>query len=134
MWLRVGIVSTSLADYDKAHCLIADDVLNLIYATQPKEWDKFKKQHDDDAKQRLLQRLANEVRTRGTLEVLRKGIKVDGCKFQLAYFHPASRLNEALQRLYEANIFSEIRQLHYSQRNQNSLDLVLFLNGLPSYG
>lgn len=121
------------ADYDRVHCLIPDDVLNFIYATQPREWDKFKKQHSNDARQHLLQRLANEVRTRGTLEVLRKGIKADGCKFQLAYFHPASRLNETLQRLYEANIFSEIRQLHYSQRNQNSLDLVLFLNGLPLF-
>src|SRR5579863_4901438 len=52
------------ADYDKALCLIPDDVLNFIYATQPKEWDKFKKQQAGDAKQRLLQRLANEVRTR----------------------------------------------------------------------
>jgi type I restriction enzyme R subunit len=121
------------ADYDKALCLISDDVLNFIYATQPKEWDKFKKLYADDAKSRLLQRLANEVRTRGTLDVLRKGIKTDGCKFQLAYFHPSSHLNEALQRLYEANIFSEIRQLHYSQRNQNSLDLVLFLNGLSLF-
>ena len=121
------------ADYDREHCLIADDVLNFLYATQPKEWDKFKKQHAEDAKLRLVQRLANEVRTRGTLDVLRKGIKVDGSKFQLAYFHPSSGLNETLQRLYEANIFSEIRQLYFSERDTKSLDLALFLNGLPLF-
>ncbi len=120
-------------DYDKRLCLIAADVLDFIYATQPKEWDKFKKQHGPDAKDRLLARLASEVRTRGTLEVLRKGIKSDGCSFRLGYFRPASGLNEELQKLYEANLFTAVRQLKYSEANEKSLDLVLFLNGLPIF-
>jgi len=78
-----------------------------------------------------LQRFAHELTNRGTLEVLRKGIKANGCKLQLAYFHPASGLNPALQKLHQANIFSVMRQLRYSQKNESSLDLVLFLNGLP---
>jgi type I restriction enzyme R subunit len=122
------------SDYDKTLCLIAGDVFDFIYATQPKEWEKFKQQHGSDAKQRLLNRLASEVRARGTLHVLRKGVKADGCKFRLAYFHPASGLNAESQRLYAANIFSEARQLHYSERDpKNSLDLALFLNGLPLF-
>src|SRR5438128_5610556 len=120
-------------DYDKALCLIPEDVLNFIYATQPKEWEKFKKQHEADARTAFQHRLASELRTRGTLDVLRKGIKANGCKFRLAYFHPSSGLNYELLNLYAANIFSEIRQLHYSERNKNSLDLVLFLNGLPIF-
>lgn len=82
---------------------------------------------------RLLQRLAHEVGSRGTLDVLRSGIKVDGVKFQLAYFPPSSGLNPALQTLYEANIFSVARQLHFSQKNEKSLDMALFLNGLPLF-
>ena len=120
-------------DYDKALCLIPEDVLSFIYATQPKEWDKFKKQHEGDARTPFLQRLASELRTRGTLHVLRKGIKANGCRFQLAYFVPSSGLNYELLNLYAANIFSEVRQLRYSEKNQNSLDLVLFLNGLPIF-
>jgi type I restriction enzyme, R subunit len=120
-------------EYDKALCLIPEDVLNFIYATQPKEWDKFKKQHDGDARTPFLQRLASELRARGTLHVLRKGIKANGCRFQLAYFIPSSGLNYELLNLYAANIFSEVRQLHYSERNNKSLDLVLFLNGLPIF-
>src|SRR5205085_8412666 len=54
-------------DYDKAPCLIPGDVLDFIYATQPKEWEKFKKQHEADAKQRFFQRLGSELRSRGTL-------------------------------------------------------------------
>jgi type I restriction enzyme R subunit len=120
-------------DYDKALCLIPGDILSFTYATQPKEWEKFKKQHEGDAKARLLQRLASEIKTRGSLDVLRRGIKANGCKFQLAYFHPSSGLNYALLNLYAANIFAEVRQLRYSEKNQNSLDLVLFLNGLPIF-
>src|SRR5260370_25255221 len=96
-------------DYDKAHCLIPGDVLDFIYATQPKEWEKFRKQHEADAKTAFLHRLASELRTRGTLDMLRKGIKANGCKFRLAYFHPSSGLNYELLNLYAANIFSEIR-------------------------
>src|SRR5438270_4983159 len=120
-------------EYDKALCLIPEDVLNFIYATQPKEWDKFKKQHEGDARTPFLQRLSSELRARGTLHVLRKGIKANGCRFQLAYFVPSSGLNYELLNLYAANIFSEVRQLRYSERNNNSLDLVLFLNGLPIF-
>ncbi len=120
-------------EYDKPFCLIPEDVLNFIYTTQPKEWDKFKKQHEGDARAPFLQRLASELRARGTLHVLRKGIKANGCRFQLAYFIPSSGLNYDLLSLYSANLFSEIRQLNYSEKNNNSLDLVLFLNGLPIF-
>src|SRR5260370_8892440 len=62
-------------DYDKTLCLIPEDVLNFIYATQPKEWEKFKKQHEADARTAFLHPLASELRTRGTLHVLRQAIK-----------------------------------------------------------
>lgn len=106
-------------------------VLDFIYATQPKEWEKLKQQHGADVKHRFLKRLASEIAKRGTLDVLRKGIKDSGCKFQLAYFRPATGLNETIQKLYEANQFSVIRQLRFSEKGEFSIDMVLFLNGLP---
>jgi type I restriction enzyme R subunit len=108
-------------------------VLDFVYATQPTEWDKLKQQHGAEVKARFLKRLASEVSRRGTLDVLRHGIKDSGCKFQLACFRPASGLNEALQTFYEANLFTVVRQLKYSEKTQHSLDLVLFLNGLPIF-
>ena len=65
------------------------------------------------------------------LDVLRKGVKDRGCDFKLTYFQPSSGMNPKHKELYAQNRFSLIRQLHYSQRNENSLDMVLFLNGLP---
>jgi type I restriction enzyme R subunit len=71
---------------------------------------------------------------RGTLDVLRKGINGWGCHFDLAYFQPESGLNEEHQRLYNGNILSVIRQLHYSEKDPDkSIDTVLFLNGLPIF-
>ncbi len=130
---RGGYCKRKSVDYDKTLCLLPNDVLAFIYATQPREWEKFKRQYGNDARAKFFQRLNSELQKRGTLGVLRKGIKANGCKFQLAYFRPSSGLNQALQKLYEANLFSVVRQLRYSEKNANSLDIVLFLNGLPLF-
>ncbi len=128
-----GYCKRAPEDYDRNLCLIQADLFDFLYATQPKEWERLKKICGPDAKSRLLKRLFDEIERRGTLEVLRKGIKSDGCRFQLAYFRPVSGLNAELQRLYEANVFSSVRQIHYSPKTEQSLDLGLFLNGLPIF-
>lgn len=120
-------------EYDRALCLIPRDVLDFIYATQPREWERLKQHYGDEVKERFLRRLAGEIERRGTLDVLRKGIKDSGCKFELAYFRPSSGLNEELQKRYQANQFSVVRQLRYSTKNEKSLDVVLSLNGIPIF-
>ncbi|MDB4278563.1 putative DNA binding domain-containing protein [Deltaproteobacteria bacterium] len=120
-------------DYDRHRCLIPRDVIDFIYATQPKEWERLKQHHGGEVKEKFIARLAREIERRGTLDVLRKGIKDSGCKFRLAYFRPVSGLNEELRRLYEANLFSVVRQLHYSEQNEKSIDLAIFLNGIPLF-
>ena len=72
-------------------------------------------------------------RLRGALDVLRNGLKDSGVKFRLAYFRPASGLNEETRRLHAANLFAVVRQVHFSTKNEKSLDLVLFLNGIPVF-
>jgi type I restriction enzyme R subunit len=121
------------SDYDRALCLIPRDVVNFIYATQPNEWEKLKSYHGADVKERFLKRLSSEISKRGALDVFRKGVKDSGCRFRLAFFRPASGLNEEIQQLYEGNLFSIVRQLHYSEKNEKSLDLALFLNGIPIF-
>jgi len=104
-----------------------------VLATQPTEWKKLEQHHGSAVKEQFLKRLAAEIERRGTLEVLRTGIKDSGCKFQLAYFRPASGLNEEIRRLHAANLFAVVRQVRYSTKNEKSLDLVLFLNGIPIF-
>ena len=120
-------------DYDRALCIIPRDVLDFVLATQPQVWKKLIQHHGEDVKERFLKRLSTEIRSRGALDVLRTGIKDMGCRFRLAYFHPASGLNEETRRLYMGSLFSVVRQLHYSEKNNKSLDLALFLNGIPIF-
>jgi len=120
-------------DYDRTLCLLPRDVVDFVLATQPKEWKKLEQHHGAAVREQFLKRLAAEIERRGALDVLRSGIKDSGCKFRLAYFRPASGLNEETRRLHAANLFAAVRQVHYSTRNEKSLDLVLFLNGIPIF-
>lgn len=118
-------------DFNPHTCLDQGLLFEFIYATQPDEWEKLKVQHGEAVKERFIQRLLKEIETRGTIDVLRKGIKDYGCKFQLAYFAPESSLNVEHAKLYRMNIFSLIRQVKFSEQDEKSIDTVIFLNGLP---
>ena len=128
---RSGYRSLRSTDYDKSLCLIPDEVLQFIQDTQPTEYQKLERQYGADTPDKLLDRVSKQIARRGALDVLRKGIRDRGCHFHLTYFRPSSGMNPDHQRLYAQNRFSLIRQLHYSQRNEKSLDMTLFLNGLP---
>ena len=128
-----GFHKRRTVDYDRNLCLIPVDVLDFLLATQPKEWTKLKQHYGADVKPRFLGRLSREIARRGALDVLRNGVRDSGCKFRLAYFQPASGLNEELQRLHAANLFAVVRQLHFSEKTEESIDLGLFLNGIPIF-
>ena len=120
-------------DYDRWLCLIPRDVVDFLLATQPKEWERLSQHHGSDVKPRFLGWLSREIGRRGALDVLRNGIKDSGCKFRLAYFRPASGLNNELRRLHAANLFTVVRQLRFSAKSEQSLDLAVFLNGVPVF-
>ncbi len=128
-----GYLKRAQEDYDRALCLLPRDVIDFVLATQPREWQKLSQHHGASVKDQFLKRLATEIEKRGTLDVLRQGIRDSGCKFRLAYFRPASGLNQETRQLHAANLFSVVRQVHYGTKNDNSLDVVLFLNGIPLF-
>ena len=126
-----GYRSLPRADYDKNLCLIPHEVLQFIQATQPKEYQKLRRQYGAETPGKLRLRISKVIERDGVLEVLRQGVKDRGCTFALTYFRPSSGLNPDHEQRYAQNRFTLIRQLKYSGRNENSLDMVLFLNGLP---
>jgi type I restriction enzyme R subunit len=121
--------------YNKFLCLDWETLLEFITATQPDTWKALEKQHGAaTVRDKFLQRLTREIERRGTLDVLRRGIKDYGCYFQLAYFKPVSTLNPEHQDLYRKNLFSVVRQCYYSAvEKKDALDIVIFLNGLPIF-
>ncbi len=119
--------------YDKALCVDREVTLRFIKETQPKEWELLAEHHGSFAEDKFFKRLNEEIKARGLLDVLRTGLKDNGSSFSLAYFKPVTSINEETRKLYEGNIFSVMRQVKYSTRNENSIDMVIFLNGLPIF-
>jgi type I restriction enzyme, R subunit len=121
------------AKYDRALALFPEDVLAWVEATQPEEWATLVKNHGASAGETLLKRIRAQLDQRGTLEVLRVGVEMLGLRkeIKLAEFKPAMGLNEAILARYRANRLRVVRQVRYSQHNENCIDLVLFLNGVP---
>lgn len=119
--------------YDRARAVFPADVLAWIQESQPAAWEAITKSQGSKAAEAVLSRLQESVAHSGTLEVLRHGIDVMGLKqrVKLAQFKPALAMNPELQARYAANRLRAVRQVRYSLSNENSIDLVLFLNGLP---
>ncbi len=126
--LYVRRISTN---YDKKLCMDKDKLIGFILSTQPEKWDKLKEQHNESVSDMFIKRVHEEIEKRGTLDVLRRGIKDYGVSFDLFYPKPESGLNENLMKLHQANTFSVIRQLYFSEKNNKSIDLAIFINGLP---
>ena len=128
-----GFQMRESAEYDRARCLLPDDVTEFLRATQPDKWQRLKELYGAEAQSRFMRRLANEIDRRGSLDVLRKGIKDAGETFDLVYFQPATSMNPDYQRLYQGNVFALVRQLAYADDSSRTLDMALFLNGLPIF-
>lgn len=121
------------ANYDNINCVDEDILFRFFENTQAKALDKLKRYHKDLYKQKIVKRLNDQIKQKGIIEVLRKGI-VDGftdTKLRLFYDKPVSHYNQKANDLYQANIFSVMRQVYFSPSTKKSLDIVTFINGLP---
>jgi type I restriction enzyme, R subunit len=121
------------AGYDRARALYPPDVLAWVQETQPKAWEALTKTYGTQAGDTLIARLRAQLDQLGTVDVLRHGIGLHPVKQQLklAEFKPAFGLNPDILGRYAANRLRIVRQVRYSLSNENCLDLVLFLNGIP---
>lgn len=105
--------------------------VSFIKTSQPKLWDKYVKIYGDTAEKQIVDRFMKEVKQTNLLNVLRHGFTDRGIKFKAVFWKPETSLNETSKAQYEANILHCTRQLHYSLKNENSIDIVLFVNGIP---
>jgi type I restriction enzyme R subunit len=128
-----GYLLRSAAAYDKSLCLDAGPLIDFIEATQPRVWQRYVDQHQATSRDAFLRRVSQAIESDGVVTVLRQGVKASGCLFKLAFFQPETSRNPETEQLFQANQFSVIRQLRYSEKTDHSLDLTLFLNGLPLF-
>lgn len=122
--------------YDRERALFPEDVIGWLSDTQPHELAKVHKRNTPTERSQLLDRLVKVLDTPlesggGTLNVLRKGFSHISARFDMCQFRPESTLNPATLKRYEKVRVRVMRQVHYSTASNHSLDLVLFVNGLP---
>lgn len=120
----------SLSDF-KTHAIDVEMLFQFLEDTQPRHVERLKKIHGPNYERNVLNRLNQELNRRGVIDCLRHGIRDRGVTLQLVYNKPPSTLNKLLMENYEKNIFTVSRQVYYSHHNNNSLDMILFLNGFP---
>lgn len=128
---RNGYIKGNTSDFDRTLAMDKGAIISFVKKTQPREWEKLVKRHGKNAEDNFINRLNDELKARGILDVLRHGITDLGVEISLCYFRPASEMNKTTVERYDSNTFMVTRQVKYCVNNENSIDTVILLNGLP---
>ena len=121
-------------NFDRGLGIDCSELLEFIHKTQLDLWGRLASLHGgaENAKKKFAERLAKEIDSRGTIDVLRKGGVDLGVRIHLAFFASAHDLTPKNRENYEANRVTVTRQVKMSESHENdSVDLVFFLNGIP---
>lgn len=119
-------------DYDRSLALDVATMGQFIEATQPDAWQRLVELYGaDEAALQFARRVDQELTGIGILQVLREGVTDRGVHIDFMFKKPNSSINTEHFRLYNQNLFTVQRQVYFSPRDERSVDMVLFLNGLP---
>ena len=129
--LATGYESIAGGGFDRDRAIFPEETLAFIRETQPGEWAKLERLHGDRTGEQILGDLCKWMDQHGSLATLRHGFKCYGRTLRVAYFKAAHELNPELEARYAANRLGLTRQLHFSPRSEQSLDVTLSLNGIP---
>ena len=120
-------------DYDREYCIDLVQLRTFLNTTQPEAATALRLTEDGPTRRKFLARLQGEITKRGTIDVLRHGIRHGPHEIDLFYGTPSAE-NEMAKRRFEQNRFTVTRQLHYSRYDtRHALDIGLFINGLPVF-
>jgi type I restriction enzyme R subunit len=121
------------SDYDREYCVDLVQLAAFLHATQPEAVESLALEEDGPTRRKFLARLQGEISKRGTIDVLRHGIKHGAHDLDFFYGTPSPE-NEKAKALFKQNRFTVTRQLRYSRdETQLALDMGLFINGLPVF-
>ena len=127
-----GYVKGKNENYNKRYALDSSVLCRFIKESQPKEWNKIiAKYGEQNAEESILKRINKSIDEKDMMYVLRKGILDLPAKIKLCYFEPISKMNKTDADNYEKNILTIVRGLKYSDKSEQKIDTLLFINGLP---
>ncbi len=129
---RGGYAKADPVNFDRERAIDPTIFIPFVKTTQPETWQALERLHGANTETVVLDDLTKALDApTGSLAVIRHGFKCFGKLIRVAYFAPAHAMNPDTQRLYAANWLTLTRQLHYSTKNENSIDLTLSLSGIP---
>lgn len=125
----IGYVRGKSSDYNAEFAIDEAKFWEFLETTQADELAKL--HYKPDYKRQILERLHRKLKKDGILSVLKKGLDVDNAHFDLLYRLPYNELNPEVTAKFASNLFSITRQIYFSSADHKSVDMVLFVNGLP---
>jgi type I restriction enzyme R subunit len=131
---KVGTDSEWRPDFDAVLGLDTAELFGFIAATQASQWERLVKAYGGEeglARRKFAQRLVQQIDERGTLDVLRHGVRDQNVEIRLSYRRPAYGIAPELVAHYDANRLTVTRQLPFDPESTKTVDLGLFLNGIP---
>lgn len=103
----------------------------FLHDTQSDVLSRFQSLNPNDWQRKILERLDRTIKKQGMLFVLKKGLDIDNAHFDLFYPVPLASSGDKIKRQFAQNKFSCTRQVPYSTKTHETVDMVLFVNGLP---
>ena len=113
-------------NYNRELALYPEDLLGFVQETQDAQWQKFCALYPNNPEHKFLERVATqlnkadpnaankEMRTFGTLGVLRHELRDRGTRFSLCQFKPEHDLNPETLARYQKNRCRVVPELVYS--------------------
>lgn len=132
-----GWLTGPASGYDRRTALYTEDFLGYFKDAWPERWDKFAKANPNNPEGVLVQKLVRELEQDGALDVLRHGFKLPGVKVEACSFKPDHGMNPDTLKRYQCNRLRVVPEVSYSPHSREGeynprLDLVLFVNGIPT--
>ena len=118
----------------RSRALDATTLVDFIQTTQPKAWERFERMCNSDPTVKFAKVFSDAVDADGIVYVLKHGFKHRGIQFKVVYFKPESGLNETAADRYAKNVCRCIRQFHFAETGNQTIDMVLDVNGIPVVG
>ncbi|MDB2490873.1 DEAD/DEAH box helicase family protein [Flavobacteriaceae bacterium] len=122
-------VNTS--EYDKQLCIIPVELIEFIKTSQQDKYNNLTGQLGAVVDTKIIERVTKSLKVNKTLVTLREGVKMNGVTLDLAYFKPSNDKTPEHEIGFKLNRLAVIRQLAYSTKNNNEIDLGFFINGVP---
>jgi type I restriction enzyme R subunit len=127
---KMVFIKRATKDVDLSSLVDGALLTQFLEKTQPEELKELKIDLGDEWLAEFKAAILKALGARKVFEILRDGVDIRGKRFKLAYFKPETSFNPDEMARYKSNVFSYARQFAFAGTLE-SIDVVLFLNGLP---